>query len=83
MRTLLFLLAISCTAADPTEGQATVAAAAATSPCPLPASCPTPLPSCADLGCPYKPSGSPLIWEPCFAEQCWCGSPAVACDRYA
>ena len=37
------------------------------------------LPSCADLGCPHRPSGSPEIWEPCpSGEVCWCRNPHTA-----
>lgn len=29
-------------------------------------------PTCADLGCPVAPSGSPELWEPCTTSVCWC-----------
>lgn len=39
-----------------------------------------PRPSCASLGCPDSPSGSPIQWEPCTGEICYCGAPvAQAC----
>lgn len=28
--------------------------------------------SCADLGCPVAPSGTPDVWTPCTGNQCWC-----------
>lgn len=31
------------------------------------------LPSCADLGCPFAPSGTPDIWSPCPDDVCYCG----------
>jgi len=30
------------------------------------------LPSCADLGCPLRPSGDPGTWEPCEGDVCFC-----------
>jgi hypothetical protein len=36
-------------------------------------------PTCAELGCPFAPSGSPEQWTPCADDLCWCGSPAVQC----
>ncbi len=39
-----------------------------------------PLPTCAELGCPIAPSGSPDQWEPCDdGGICWCGVPALTC----
>lgn len=38
-------------------------------------------PSCASLGCPLEPSGSPELWEPCAGATCWCGAPiAEECE---
>lgn len=41
------------------------------------------LPTCAELGCIYAPSGSPVAWEPCSADAatCWCLAPAKECER--
>lgn len=34
-------------------------------------------PTCAQLGCPYSPSGTSYTWTPCPISQslCWCWSP--------
>lgn len=37
----------------------------------------TALPSCASLGCPVSPSGSPDVWTPCTDDVCFCGAPEV------
>lgn len=43
------------------------------------------LPWCVDLGCPFRPSGSPEIWTPCEDDVCFCrdsrlaDTPSVAC----
>jgi hypothetical protein len=29
-------------------------------------------PSCAELGCPDAPSGSPDEWSPCLDGECYC-----------
>lgn len=45
---------------------------------------PAPTPTCAALGCPDAPSGSPEHWEPCAADECYCPTDdgeALACAR--
>lgn len=77
----------ACLDAPPTEASA----ALSVENCPAPqlqggfmdvesdSACPEQYPSCADLGCVARPSGSPNIWTPCTTELCWCRNPAQRC----
>lgn len=66
--TIVLLTAVGCVEPDQTTG------VAASDVCQDGHDCSHLPPTCAELGCPYAPSGTSWTWSPCPQSQqlCWC-----------